>query len=60
MSIVKRVNRMVQRSSLLRDIEVSKKKLLKAPDDEKAKYEQRLAACRQQIRLLDDPKHREL
>ncbi len=57
MSIVNRVNRMVKRSSLLRDIEVSKKQLLKAPDSEKAKYEQKLAAIRQQIRLLDDPKH---
>ncbi len=48
---------MVKRSSLLRDIEVSKKKLLKATGDEKAKYELKLAACRQQIRLLDENFH---
>ena len=57
MSIVKRVNRMVKRSSLLRDIEVSKKKLLTATPEEKHKYELKLAACRQQIRLLDDPNY---
>ena len=57
MNIVNRVNRMVKRSSLLRDIEVSKRQLLKAPDSEKPKYEHKLAEIRQQIRLLDDPKH---
>ena len=57
MSIVKRVNRMVKRSSLLRDIEVSKKKLLTASPEEKEKYEMKLANYRQQIRQLDDPQH---
>ena len=54
MGIVKRVNRMVKRSSLLRDIEVSKKKLLQASDEDRQKYEEKLAACRKQIRRLDD------
>ncbi len=53
MTVFRRLNRSFQRSTLIRNIEVSKRRLLKASDDEKIKYELELLAFRQQIRLLD-------
>ena len=53
MTVFRRLNRSFQRSTLIRNIEVSKRRMLKASDDEKIKYELELLAFRQQIRLLD-------
>lgn len=53
MNLLRQFSRSFRRSALIRNIEVSKSRLLKAADAEKIKYELELKAFRQQIRLLD-------
>ena len=54
MKVFRHLGRSFRRSSLIRSIEVSKRKMLRASDAEKIKYELELMAFRKQIRLLDN------
>jgi hypothetical protein len=56
-NVVRRLNLTFKRSGLIRNIETSKRKLLKASDEEKIRYELELKAYRQQVRLLDGMPH---
>jgi hypothetical protein len=53
MKFLSRFKHLFQRSAILHNIEVAKRKMLKASDREQIKYELELMAFRQQIRLMD-------
>ncbi len=53
MKLLSSFSKVFRKSSLIRQIETSKKKLIKSPSEKAVKYELKLIALRQQMRLLD-------